>query len=213
VSALLAARLALGGARARLASRSIDGGDGQVAACLEHLADNALAGADAEAFTAALAPSGGPPTVLFSDSANFGAGVVDAAWNGGRGFAVRAIDLPALFADLTVVDFFDIDIQGAEGAVFDDAASLDALDAHVKYAHVGTHFATSDAVADPAARRGNAGEQRIVAAFEARGWTRRFFFPRTSPDCAPQQLADTPQGPVCFADGAMAWENPRLKGK
>jgi hypothetical protein len=214
VSALLAAKH-VHGESVPLVSRSIDGGDLQIESCKQHLADNGLTGV-AEAFTAALT-DGKTPTVRFSNRDNFGAGVM---YGGNGGFDVRTIAIPELIQGLGVVDFFDIDIQGGESVVFADAANFDALDKQIKYIHIGTHgkgAGETRAAVDPDLRLGNELESEIVGFFEARGWERVFMYPRTSPDCwndvSSQFIADTEMGPVCFADGAMAWVNPKLVGK
>jgi hypothetical protein len=213
VSALLAAKI-VHGSTAPLVSRSIDGGDLQIESCKEHLRDNGLDGV-AETFPAALT-DGKTPSVRFSDRASFGAGIVSAQWNGGKSLDVRAVAIPELIKGLGIIDFFDIDIQGGEAVVFSDEANFAALDARVKYIHIGTHGPGSFAT-EPDSRAGNELEQDIFSAFEAHGWTNVFFYPRTSPDCWGEvksaYIADTEMGPVCFADGAMAWVNPRLVGK
>ncbi len=208
VSALLAAKL-VHGKSVPLVSRSIDGGDLQIEACKEHLADNGLGGV-ATAFTAALT-DGKTPTVLFSSRGHFGAAA------GSGEITVEAIAVPKLIDGLGIVDYFDIDIQGGESLVFADAVNFAALNEYVKYIHVGTHGELREPVDDPQLRLGNLLEFDIVGLFEAQGWERVFFHPRTSYTCwanvQSEFIVDTEMGPVCFGDDVMAWVNPRLVGK
>jgi hypothetical protein len=86
-----------------------------------------------------------------------------------------------------VIDFIDIDIQGAElDVVF---SCIDAMDASVKIAHVGTHSSLIDA--------------RLCHIFHLHGWRPRRIF-----SCG--AVNQTPYGIFQFIDGIQSWENPRF---
>ena len=86
-----------------------------------------------------------------------------------------------------VVDFIDIDIQGAELDVV--LGGIDAMDECVKMAHVGTHSVLVDA--------------RLSHIFHLHGWRPRRIF-----SCG--TMNQTPYGRFQFIDGIQSWENPRF---
>jgi FkbM family methyltransferase len=108
---------------------------------------------------------------------------------GGRTRRVRAVDLATVFGDarLGVVDLLDLDIQSAEAAVLEPAASL--LDERVRRVHIGTHPGDN--------------EERLRVLFNRLGWhcVRDFPWGRTS---------ETEFGRIAFQDGVQTWVNPRL---
>lgn len=101
---------------------------------------------------------------------------------------VRAVSLATVLRTLDRVDLMDVDIQGAEAAVF--ATAAEELTAKVARVHVGTHGAENEA--------------RVRSLFGALGWECRFDYPGG-------REVETPWGPVTFEDGAQSWLNPALR--
>jgi hypothetical protein len=97
-----------------------------------------------------------------------------------------------------VIDILNVDIQGAEQHGFDDHMAV--LNARAKRVHIGTHGVDAP----------------LVDLFAAHGWVVEALFPRTISmgRCTePEDMVDTPFGPVCFGDGVLSVVNPRLEGK
>lgn len=86
-----------------------------------------------------------------------------------------------------VIDFLDIDVQGAEGDIV--AESIDYLCAHVRHMHIGTHGAEI--------------ERRILPILINSGWRIRNFFSFSS-------SYSVPEGDFSTSDGIISCTNPRL---
>jgi FkbM family methyltransferase len=108
---------------------------------------------------------------------------------GGRTRRVRAVDLATVFDDarLDVVDLIDLDVQSAEAAVLEPAASL--LDERVRRVHIGTHPGEN--------------EERLRILFNGLGW-------RCVRDFPWGHSSETEFGRIDFQDGVQTWVNPRL---
>lgn len=221
VSALLAARRRLGGG-ARLRFLSVDASEEMLTRCRQQLADNGIEAGLGDVALGAIVASSETASVFFANPGNYGGNVGGVSVEGPpapRDHAtereVPATTLTRLLKDTfgvdgSIIDLLDVDIQGSEGDAFD--AHMDLLDRRVKLVHVGSH-GTLHRVSEPLFSEGNEIERAVLAAFDAHGWTRRFVFPRTSMHCEPSVFAATPFGPVCFADGVLSFENPRLAGE
>lgn len=125
---------------------------------------------------------------------------------------VPTLSLPTLLQPYAKVDMLDLDVQGAEWALFnesiggsDTARALDALDAKVMRLHVGTH--DGGRRDEPLTSR----ERGLVQVLGARGWRPTWLVGVTSGACT--SVADfraTPWGPICMADGALGFVNSRF---
>ena len=222
VSALLAVRRQLGEG-ALLRFLSLDASEEMLARCRQQLVDN---GVDVSLGTVALGAvvaSSETAVVGFANPGNYGGNVGGVSVEGPPAPRDRAAEREVPATTLTrllegvggsdgggIIDLLDVDVQGSEGDAFD--THMDVLDRRVKLVHVGSH-GTLHRVREPLFAEGNEVERAVLAAFDAHGWTRRFIFPRTSMHCEPSVFAATPFGPVCFADGVLSFENPRLAGK
>ena len=208
VSAALAARAQLGAAHP-VFILAFDGGRVQVARCATHLENNRLEGVVRHSAVV----SGDEPTISFSCEDTYGC-------TAGRGpLTVPATNLARILSDPLVppiVDMIDTDIQGGEEFIFD--GHMELLSERVKRVHVGTHglgnykFLEAPGWA-PGEALGNTLEKKVEAVFAAAGWTQIFAHHRQTLECEPDNWSHTPWGPICFADGALSFENPRLMGK
>lgn len=113
--------------------------------------------------------------------------------NGIRLQRVESIDLRAIAAQLPIIDYVHMDIQGSEADFLE--AHPDVLDARVRYVNVGTHS--------------NEVEARLRTLFARLGWENMYDIPlrstvliRSAPDAEPLR--------VDFGDGVQVWRNPRL---
>jgi FkbM family methyltransferase len=164
---------------------------------------NEIPAADCKLMRAACTCDGRPVFMVCND--DYGTGI---AWNADamkafelaqsdvitardeRGWSFQVERVPAVRLDELLtepVDFIDFDIQGAELDVI--FAAIDAMDACVKMAHVGTHSLQVDA--------------RLSHIFHLHGWRPRRIFTCGS-------VNQTPYGTFQFIDGIQSWENPRF---
>jgi FkbM family methyltransferase len=97
---------------------------------------------------------------------------------------VRAVSLTTILKPLARVDLIDIDIQGTEAEVVEQAAA--AMEARVRRVYVATHDREN--------------ERRVRAVFRGLGWESLYDFP-----CGVESA--TPWGRVLFEDGAQVWRN------
>jgi FkbM family methyltransferase len=164
---------------------------------------NEIPSSDLKLLRAACTPDGNPVFMICND--DYGAGVasnadamkafelansdvIEARNNQGQSFLVERVPAVRLHDLMTeVVDFIDIDIQGAELDVV--LGGIDAMDEWVKMAHVGTHSVLVDA--------------RLSHIFHLHGWRPRRIF-----SCG--TVNQTPYGRFQFIDGIQSWENPRF---
>lgn len=100
---------------------------------------------------------------------------------------VKAVSLATLLVPYDRVDLVDLDVQGAELAVLEAAASQ--LDRKVRRVHIGTHAPDIEA-----------GLRQL---FGQMGWD-------SQADYACGSESDTPWGRISFQDGVQSWVNPRL---
>jgi hypothetical protein len=171
-----------------------------VARCAAHFAHNQVAGVVRHSAVV----NGEQESVAFSSADSYG------GHSGGGPIVVPATNFAHIFKEATtphIVDIVDVDIQGGEESLFD--GHMELLGARVKLVQIGTH---GDPSGGAAAAEGNRLEKKLKALFEGAGWEPVFRFHRQSTDCVAQDLRTTPWGPVCFADGSMSFENPRLRG-
>lgn len=149
------------------------------------------------------------PSVKFpAHASDYGAHI------GAGDIIVNTTTLATLLAPYQIVDMLDVDIQGAEVNIFNPFMSV--LTQKVKHVHIGTHGAAGqqNEFGQRVNPLGNAVERIIYDLFTGAGWEARVIQPRTSWECkTSEHFAYTELGPVCFADGAMSFVNPRLKGK
>jgi FkbM family methyltransferase len=117
----------------------------------------------------------------------YGQAIADGTWSPKRTKRVKAVQLSGLVRKLRSIDLIDLDIQGAERDVIDEA--IDDLDATTKRIHVGTHNARV--------------EDGLRHTLDAHGWT-------CVVDYAAGTTSETPWGPMEFQDGVQSWVNPRL---
>jgi FkbM family methyltransferase len=89
-----------------------------------------------------------------------------------------------------VVDLIDMDIQGAEAEVMEEAITF--CSERVRLIHVGTH--------------GPDIERRLADTFIRAGWISRFNFASSS-------ITETPFGRISFIDGVQSWSNPRFASR
>jgi hypothetical protein len=199
VSAALAARSRLGPEHP-IFVLGFDGGSAMVARCAAHFAHNQVAGVVRHSAVV----NGEEESVAFSSADSYG------GHSGGGPIVVPSTNFARIFKEGTtprIVDIVDVDIQGGEESLFD--GHMELLGARVKLVQIGTH---GDPSGGTAAAEGNRLEKKLKALFEGAGWEPVFKFHRQSTDCLVQDLRGTPWGPVCFADGSMSFENPRLRG-
>ena len=150
-----------------------------------HCRDNDV---EANLVHAAVAPRGG--TVEFGigrPASWYGQAIADGTWTPESVVTVDAVTLSDLLGPLERVDLIHCDIQGAEAAVFEEAATVIA--AKVRRIHIGTH--------------GPSIERRLRQLFSSLAW-------ENSNDYECGTSADTPWGRVDFEDGVQTWLNPRL---
>jgi len=170
---------------------------------VKNCAHNEIASSDVKLLRAACTPDGSPVFMICND--DYGASVaknadamkafelansdvISARDERGQTFLVEkvpAIRLEELMTER--IDFLDVDIQGAELDVI--LSCIDAMDAYVKMAHVGTHSVLVDA--------------RLSHLFHLHGWRPRRIF-----SCG--TVNQTPYGAFQFIDGIQSWENPRF---
>jgi FkbM family methyltransferase len=150
-----------------------------------HCRDN---GVDANLVQAAVAPTRGSVEFGVGQPASwYGQAIADGTWSPERVETVDAVTLSDLLEPLERVDLIHCDIQGAEAAVFEEAATF--VDAKVQRAHLGTH--------------GQDVERRLRQLFTSLGW-------ENVNDYASGTSADTPWGKTEFQDGVQTWLNPRF---
>jgi hypothetical protein len=198
VSAALAARLRLGQSHP-IFVLGFDGGSAMVARCGAHFAHNQVAG---EVRHSAVV-NGEEESVAFSSADSYG------GHSGGGPIVVPATNFARILNEETtprILDIVDVDIQGGEESIF--VGHMELLSARVKLVQIGTHGDPSGG----AEAEGNRIEKKLRALFEGAGWEPVLRFHRQSTDCLAHDLRSTPWGPVCFADGSMSFENPRLRG-
>jgi hypothetical protein len=199
VSAALAARSRLGQGHP-LFILALDGGSVQVGRCAAHFKNNGVEGT----VRLAAVVNGKEESVTFSDSDSYGgqAGI--------GSITVPATSFPRIFGEgavPSVVDLVDVDIQGGEEFLFD--GHMELLSQRVKRVQIGTHGTPSSGAA---VAQGNQLERKLEALFTAAGWEPVFTFHKQHNGCELQDLWITAWGPVCFVDGSLSFENPRLKG-
>ena len=97
------------------------------------------------------------------------------------------ISLGAILADYDLIDFADLDLQGAEADAI--ASALEPLTAKVRRLHIGTHGAQIEA--------------RLRRLLGGAGWQCLRDYPCQSEN-------DTDYGRHLFNDGVQTWINPRL---
>jgi FkbM family methyltransferase len=100
---------------------------------------------------------------------------------------VPPVTFETLTADLDVVDLVNMDIQGAERELIENA--IGGFSQKVRRVHIGTH--------------GTEIENAIRTIFRDNGWTCRWDFSHSGE-------RQTPYGPARFDDGVQSWRNPRL---
>jgi FkbM family methyltransferase len=150
-----------------------------------HCRDNDV---DADLVQAAVAPSRGSVEFGVGRPASwYGQAIADGTWNPERVVTVDAVRLTDLLEPFERVDLIHCDIQGAEAAVFEQAAT--AVDAKVQRVHIGTH--------------GPEIELRLRRLFSSLGW-------ENVNDYACGTSAETPWGTMDFQDGVQTWVNGAL---
>lgn len=122
-----------------------------------------------------------------SDQTYFGRPVKNLS-NGFNSIEVESRPLVGMIEHLDHIDLIDMDIQGAEAEVVEDA--IDVLDGKAKRMHIETH--TPEV------------EDRLRAVLAKHGWRILWDFP-----CATDNVP-TPFGPVNFLGGLIDCVNPRL---
>jgi hypothetical protein len=139
------------------------------------------------------------------------------------GAVADVISLPTLLAPYALVDFVDMDAQGAEWLLFNATASpaallaRQALDAKVLRVHIGTHDEPDERGGGHLGmRRLSLKEAALVEGFEQRGWSPSFLMGVTGDqgctrDAERGTARRSPWGPVCMADGALSFVNERLR--
>jgi FkbM family methyltransferase len=100
---------------------------------------------------------------------------------------VRLVTIEEAAAGEQLIDFIDMDIQGAEAAVM--AQAIDFCSNRVRIIHIGTHSRLL--------------EDRVRDIFRKAGWLPRFDFPNFS-------NTPTEYGTLAFYDGVQSWANPRF---
>lgn len=107
---------------------------------------------------------------------------------GGYGqIVVDPVTFESVATDLSYIDLVDMDIQGAERELVQNA--IQTLTEKVRIVHIGTH--------------GHDIEDHIRAIFGEHGWTPRW-------DFACHGEHETPFGSTSFQDGVQSWANPRF---
>jgi FkbM family methyltransferase len=109
----------------------------------------------------------------------------DSGW---RSINIPAVTLKELMAGIELVDFLDMDIEGAELPVI--SSSIFEMNTKVKRVHIGTHSQEIEAA--------------LRAIFSRHGWC-------CVRDYSISTRSETPWGPVDFGNGVQSWVNPRLK--
>ncbi len=150
-----------------------------------HCRDNDI---DANLVQAAVAPHRGSVDFSVGQPASwYGQAIADGTWSPERVERVDAVTLSDLLEPLERVELIHCDIQGAEAAVFEEAATF--VDANAQRVHVGTH--------------GQQVERRLRQLFTSLGW-------ENVNDYASGTTAETPWGRMDFQDGVQTWLNPRF---
>jgi FkbM family methyltransferase len=101
--------------------------------------------------------------------------------------AVPQITIETAAGGEHLIDLIDMDIQGAEAEVMEQA--IDFCSTHVRLIHIGTHT--------------RAIEDRLRGIFGNAGWLPRFDFPNNS-------TTPTKYGALDFNDGVQSWANRRF---
>jgi FkbM family methyltransferase len=150
-----------------------------------HCRDNDV---DARLVHAAVARSRGSVEFGVGQPASwYGQAIADGTWSPERVLTVDAVTLTDLLEPLERVDLIHCDIQGAEAAVFEEAAA--AVAGKVQRVHIGTHRPDI--------------EQRLRRLFSSLGW-------ENANDYASGTSAETRWGRIDFQDGVQTWANPAL---
>lgn len=158
-----------------------------------HLADNGIGPDVATVVEAAVAARAGRVCFHAGDAtAWYGQAIAagDTAVSGRTGTTVvdvPAVTLSSLLDGVGRVDLIDLDVQGVEADVLEEAEPR--LAAQVRRVHVGTH--------------GPRQEERLRALFGRLGW-------ECLHDYACGSRNSTPYGEIAFNDGVQAWRNPAL---
>ena len=148
-----------------------------------HCRDNDV---DANLVQAAVAPTRGKVEFGVGRPASwYVQAIADGTWSPESVVTVDAVALSDLLEPLDRVDLIHCDMQGAEAAVFEEAAPV--VDAKVQRVHVGTH--------------GPDVERRLRELFSSLGWA-------NVNDYACGTSAETPWGRIEFQDGVQTWLNP-----
>jgi len=141
---------------------------------------------------------------------------------------VDVVSLPTLLSKYPIIDFVDMDVQGAEWVLFNATATLsasrarDALDAKVLRIHIGTHDTPPNHAWGGV--HGHASthqphftdkERTMISIFRDRGWVPSWTLGITGDagcvnDPDKKRMAHTPWGPICMADGAFGFVNTPL---
>jgi FkbM family methyltransferase len=150
-----------------------------------HCRDNDV---DANLAHAAVAPSRGSVEFGVGQPESwYGQAIADGSWSPESVLTVDAVTLSDLVEPLERVDLIHCDIQGAEAAVFEEAATV--VGAKVQRVHVGTHGADA--------------ELRLRQVFSPLGWENVNHY-------ACGTSAETPWGRIDFQDGVQTWLNLRI---
>lgn len=105
---------------------------------------------------------------------------------------VRSVNIEDIVADLQLIDYMHMDIQGAEYDFL--SAKPDLLQTRLKMVNVGTH---SEKI-----------ENNLQRLFEGLGWVNRFNVPMNSE--LPVKIGDKRMSTASFGDGVQVWINPML---
>jgi hypothetical protein len=103
---------------------------------------------------------------------------------------VRSYDIEEIVADLPVVDYMHMDIQGTELDFL--AAKSDILQERVRQVNIGTHSKTI--------------QRDLRRLFTSLGWANVFDIPLNGN--VHIRLNDSPSQVVTFGDGVQVWSNP-----
>jgi len=198
------------GALAPFHFTALDAGARAIERCKQALSDNAVS-LDGGTFLVSAVVPGNERSVEFVASTGedkFMEGMLDVNFMDGMlailgalrqtgnvtAYSARAVNISTLLEPYTFVDYVDIDVQGVEAHAF--LHHMAALTAKVKFVHIGTH---------------GVGEDNLINLFLSHHWKPVFVHKRTNPKCRPEHFENTLEyGPICFADGVFAFENPFL---
>jgi FkbM family methyltransferase len=100
---------------------------------------------------------------------------------------IPAVPLKKFLQGYPLVNFLNMDVQGAEGGIVRD--SIHCMNQKVRRVHIGTHSHDIDT--------------ELVRIFQDNGWLPLWCF-------GSLQTNDTPFGRFEFVDGVQAWLNPRV---